>query len=303
MRGLHRFRELCALCVGAILLSCLPKDTRPPPSSVLVNVTPADATLNGISAASTADGWDIAFDTFLVSVGEISLDGSNCSSYSEARYLRVFDALVPGAQKLSESFALGQCDFGFRVANPADDSLLASGARPQDLTFMRTPGTDPYAGVSGISIYVQGHAQKQNAIKIFSWTFRQQLEYTECATATDAGSVRGLSLSQSGAATVDLEIHGEALFEDSLRAASSVLRFDPFADADTVSGNDDGEISLDELAAVPLTDISAAGNYSTPSGGPDVGKTLRDYVYLGAFPRVTRFANAEPCWKTFDGTP
>jgi hypothetical protein len=295
MQAILRFRGLGALCLGAGLLSCLPKDTRPPPSSVLVNVTPADATINGISAASTADGWDIAFDTFLVSVGEISLDGSNCSSYSEARYLRVFDALVPGAQKLSESFALGQCDFGFRVANPADDSLLASGARSQDLTFMRTPGTDSYAGVSGVSVYVQGHAQKQGAMKTFAWTFRQQLEYTECANATDAGSVRGLALSQGGAVTVDLEIHGETLFEDSLQVASSVLRFDPFADADTVSGNDDGDISLDELAAVQLTDISAAGNYSTPSGGPDVGKTLRDYAYLGAFPRITRFANAGTC--------
>ena len=258
-------------------------------------MTPAEATINGITAASTSDGWDIAFDTFLVSVGEISLDGSNCSSYSEARYLRVFDALVPGAQKLSESFALGQCDFGFRVANPADDSLLANGVRQQDLTFMRTPGTDSYAGVSGISIYVQGHAQKQNAIKTFSWAFRQELEYTECATVTDAGSVRGLSLSQGGAVTVVLEVHGEALFEDSLQAASAVLRFRPFADADTVSGNNDGDISLDELAATQLTDIRTGGSYSAPSGGPDVGKTLRDYVYLGAFPHIARFANAGTC--------
>lgn len=295
MKASHRFRQLVSLCVGASLLSCLPKDTRPPPSSVLVNVTPADSTTNGISAASTADGWEIAFDTFLVAVGEISLDGSSCSSYSEARYLRLFDALVPGTQKLSESFALGQCDFGFRVANAADDSLLASGARPQDLIFMRTPGTDSYAGLSGVSIYVQGHAQNQDAIKTFSWDFRQEVQSNECSNATDVGTVRGLSLVQNGAVTVDLEIHGETLFEDSLQAASSALRFAPFADADTVSGNDDGEISLDELATVQLTSINVDGHYSTPTGGPDVGKTLRDYVYLGAFPRIVRFANAGTC--------
>jgi hypothetical protein len=294
MLQILRSRAWCALCLAAGLVSCLPKDTRPPPASVLVNVTPGDATVVGIAAASTADGWDISFDTFLISVGEISLDGSSCSSYSEARYLRIFNALVPGTQKLSQSFAFGQCDFGYRVSNPADDSLLGRGVVAQDLVFMRTPGTDSYAGLSGVSLYVQGHAQSQGTIKTFSWAFRQQIKYSECAVETDTGKVRGLALAQSGAATVNLVIHGEALFEDSLQAPSA-LRFAPLADADTASGNDDGDISLDELALVPLVDISVAGNYGMPSAGPAAGRTLRDYVYLGAFPHIVRYADTGTC--------
>ena len=71
------WRAWLAIFIGASVFSCLPKDTRPPPSSVLVNVTSADSTVNGI--ASTADGWSISFDAFLVSLGGISLQGSNCS--------------------------------------------------------------------------------------------------------------------------------------------------------------------------------------------------------------------------------
>ncbi len=280
---------------GAWLTACLPTDTRPQPASVLVTVTPAASVIEGISRTSTADGWSIAFDEFLLAVGRVSLDGAHCSSYSEASYLRLYNALIPGTQKLSESFALGQCDIGFHLSNPDDETVLGAGVNEEEVVFMRTPGADPYAGFGGVSMYVRGHAQKGDTVKTFGWSFRQRVNYSECTSGPNVGGVRGLALAEAGAATLDLEIHGEALFQDQLRVGKSFLRFDPIADADTRSGDGDGDVTLDELALVQLSKLATDGSYSASMGGPDVGLTLRDYVYQGAYTDVVRFSGTGTC--------
>ena len=277
---------------------CLPKDTRPPPGSVLVTASADDALLQGIPGSATADGWSISYDRVLLDIGRVNLDGDQCSTYSEAHYDRVLDMLAGVPQKVSESFALGQCDFGYGVANPADDSLLGDGVSHDDIVFLRTAGSDKYAGASGISVAVQGHAAKGSLTKAFSWAFRQENRYRECNDGSAPTPVRGLHLAESVASTVDLLVRGEALFEDNLDASIAKLRFAPFADADTTTGNDDGEVTLDELANVSIESLASTTSYRVTKGSTAARNTLEDYLYLDAFPALVRFGPTGACTQS-----
>jgi hypothetical protein len=264
---------------------------------LVVTATANDALSNGIPASQTSDGWSIAFDRVLASLGHISVDGDHCSSYSEARYDRVLDLLLIGPQKVSESYAIGQCDFGFRVSNPADDAVLGSGVTANDVVFLRTAGSDRYAGPSGISIYVKGHASRAGVTKSFAWSFRQQLSYKQCHADADSGV--GLTLAENAPLTVDLSVHGEALFNDNPDRTLAKVRFAPIADADTVTGNGDGIVTLDELSAVSLDSLIVAGTYGLSDAGLPPGKTLEDYIYLSSFPQMVQFGNVGTCTISF----
>ncbi len=289
-------KKLQSLALCALLASgCLPKDTRPPPSRVLFTATPSAETKAGALASPTADGWDISFDRVLVSIGRASLDGDNCSVYSEARYGRILNLIgAPDGPKISESYGLGTCDFGFAIANAADDSLLGAGTNEADKTFLRTAGSDHYGGPSGISMYVAGKAQKGDATLTFAWPFRGRARYRECQNTVDGVVKKGLKLSQSGDVTVDITLHAEALFLESLTDPNAALRFDAIASADAL-GNNDGEITLDELGAVPLTDLQQDMMYTEGDAGVGIWTNLEDFIYLGTAPSVARFQDTGKC--------
>jgi hypothetical protein len=289
------------LTVGACMAlnACLPKDTRPPPSRVLVTASADEAVLSGIPNTSSEDGWDISYDRLLLSLGRVELGGSGCNAYSNARYIRLLDMQQPGAQKVSESYALGQCDFGFGISELASDSPLGANVGAQDLTFMRTVGTDHFVDSDAITAYVEGRAVKQDITKHFAWAFRGRFSFSACASEA---LTQGLTLEKSGSLTVDLQIRGEALFEDQLDAVAPKLRFDAFADADTRFGDNDGQITLDELAQVPLSVLSALG-YVAVDRGTAPWQTLGDYVYLGAVPGMVRLGNTGSCTVRFGDNP
>jgi hypothetical protein len=270
---------------------------------VLVVVTANEELLGGIPSSATEDGWSIGYERFLVSLGGVSLDGNSCTTYSEARYGRILDVQDPDAQKLSLSYALGQCDFGFRVSNPSSDSLLGQGVTEADKTFMRTPGTDLYALDRGVSIYVQGTATKNDVSKHFAWSFRQRVEYQKCEAAVDGTRVQGLALGQHDSVEVEIRMHGEALFQDSTDPTRAKLRFDPIAAADSAFGNDDGEVTLSELGRAKLSDVGSATAYVDADGGTSEWKTLEDYVYLALFPAIARYRGDGTCNLNFGQHP
>jgi hypothetical protein len=297
--------------------SCLPKDTRPVPGSLYVSVTPDPRLLGGAASVSTSDGWTVSYDRFLISLGRVSLGGESCSSYYNADYRRVLDEQVGGSQKLGLVYAIGQCDFSFQISGPEATSLLGSGVSPADLSFMGAPGTDAYATNRGIGVFAKGKATKGAATKTFAWAFRARVSYRKCQLeAGDAGTA-GFDVESRAALSVDLKVHGEALFMDRADEETAALRFDAFARADDDYGNGDGAVTLDELANVPLSAVStsrspgtadagavdagaeAGSAYERPeTGAADAGApwtTLADFVYLGLYPRVVRFGENGSC--------
>ena len=245
----------------AAVASCLPADDRPPPGSFLVTVSPGPAVQGG---TVTADGWNISFGRVLIDVGRISFGGSSCVQYSDARYDRVVDVTQGTGQKLSQEFGLGQCEnLSFRVSTPSSDAVLGVGVTDADTTLMRTPGSDAYTPSGGISLIVQGVATNGSMSKTFDWQFRTRLRYDNCSVTIDGQPEPGVTLAANDSFVFDIRIDAERLFRDDMKDSTAVLRFAPFADADSIYGNNDGVVDLDELSAVSL---SMAQGYGGPYG-------------------------------------
>jgi hypothetical protein len=278
--------------LSAWLFACLPADTRPPPAELTITVTPDQALVEGIE---TSDGWTVTFTRFLLSIGHVSAEGDSCIGYSDPDYSRVLRMTQPGAQKVGLLFALGQCEFDYELSSPREDSVLGANATEADKALMRTPGTNLFALDSGTSILAEGTAAKAGVTKTFSWAFRQRIDYAACQTIIDGRVESGVDLEESESASVDIAVVGATLFQEALGGERFALGFQPFADADGVTGNGDGDVSFGELRAVLLADISAEGRFTDPEIAAEAWSTLEDYVYLGLFPRILRFRGDGTC--------
>ena len=251
-----------------IAAACLPDDTRPEPGRLRLTVTADEAIASGVT---TVDGWAITFDRFWLSLGEVRLEGDDCSPYAEGDYLRILDLRVPGAQTLNTSYALGDCELGFQLRAPRDDTVLGSGIDAEVETFMRTAASDAFVTeASGVVLHVAGSAMKSEATFEFAWSFRQRFDYL-CEVITFRGG---------DSHTLDVEIRGGALFRDRTGDEHADLRFDPHAGADR---DGDAAITLEELDAVPL------------GAGSDF-RTLATRLYLGLVPQLANLRGPDPCF-------
>ncbi|RDV36458.1 hypothetical protein DV096_18565 [Bradymonadaceae bacterium TMQ3] len=88
------------------------------------------------------------------------------------------------------------------------------------------------------TIRVGGSAEKEGVTKTFDWTFEVPTTYGECHTT--------VTVAADQASRLELTIHADHLFYDSLVSEDPALVFDPLAAADT---NEDGNISKEELEA------------------------------------------------------
>jgi hypothetical protein len=288
----------CASLALAALLAaaCVPAETRPEPGQVSISVRGDAALARGIAAEETADGWAVSWERFLVSLGGASLEEGegDCQPYFGGSYTRVLALEGEGtdstAQKLSIVFGLGDCDFGFAARNPRWDALLGAGVTEAEKQAMRTPGSDAYEIDRGITAQVRGTARRGGVEKRFDWAFRRGLEYSECRVSTEAGTERGVSLHAGDQRSLEVRVRGAALFADAADETIAALRFEPFARADDVHGDGDGEVTFDELGRVPIGEMVAAGTEVDPAW-----TTLRDWLYLGRFPALPRYRDTGWC--------
>lgn len=278
------FRRL--LFVLALVLGLSAKGHAPSPGELHVVATADDALTSGVD---TADGWHVTFDRFLVSLGHASVEGDACIGYSDPTYNRVLDMARGGPQDVNLVFAYGQCDFDFELSSPWEDSVLGAGVTAADRTAMRTPGSDPYVTDAGISIAVEGRARRDQVEKTFAWSYRRRIDYSTCQVTIDGKKVVGVSVAREQTTTVDLDVNGAVLFADHLAADEASFRFDAFAAGDT---NDDGIVTLDELAGVALASVGTAGAYSDAK---PQWATLADYLYDGLFAKVVRYRGNGTC--------
>lgn len=94
-----------------------------------------------------------------------------------------------------------------------------------------------------VRLSLDGSASKGDVSKTFAWDFELDVRFGECETLTQVDA--------AGIAGVEITIHADHLFYDSLVAEAPALRFDAIAAADADA---DGTITREELAA---TDIGA----------------------------------------------
>ena len=318
-----------ALVAVGVVFACVPADTRPEPASLFVTVGASEPTRGGIT---TADGWSLAFDRVLVGVGRTTIS-SSCARYSESSYDRVVELSKRGPQKLAVLYGIGHCDLRFRVGTPSSEAIVGEGATDDDKTFMRTRGADRWVSRGGVVLDVAGVARKGGAEKTFRFVFRSSIRYSGCSTdgnsafvleAQDAGDddEPDASITTSADAAIDGEppppvgigvvLEGGAALEQALTfdveelflaGDGKTLRFDPYAAADT---DQNGAITLDELARVPITTVFDGGPFETSTFGSviDAGgrggrkvtvSTLGDYLYLVLLPRLLRYGDGGAC--------
>lgn len=99
------------------------------------------------------------------------------------------------------------------------------------------------AGFTIASVQIEGMAQKDGVQKSFAWTFDTPVDYGDCETSTE--------VPRDGVGELQITVHADHLFYDSLVSEEPTLRFDPIAAADA---DGDGQVTMDELA---ITDIGA----------------------------------------------
>jgi hypothetical protein len=101
-------------------------------------------------------------------------------------------------------------------------------------------------------------------------------------------------------------MQAEALFRDQRDPAVAMLRFQPFAEADT---DGDGDITLDELDGIELSDLGMYYQYpgepgpdglhpyfcADKDGTPLTVRTLGDYAYCALAPSIARFEGNGSC--------
>ena len=99
--------------------------------------------------------------------------------------------------------------------------------------------------------------------KRLDWTFSLATRYADCKGNKAGKETDGVLVTNGGTDDVELTIHGDHFFYDDLQAATAARRFAPIAAADA---DDDGAVTLEELAAVRLVAIKE-GTYGTGSAG------------------------------------
>lgn len=280
-----------AWAVPAVLTGCLPNDTRPSPGKLLVTVSPDEALSSGMT---TADGWQVSFERFLVSLGRVSVDGDGCLAYSDPDYSRVLDLRQPGPQKLSLVYAVGHCDFDMELSSPQPDNVLGPGTTEADRTFLRTPGDDAFTQASGISIHAEGTATRGAARTSFAWSFRHRIDYAGCSATVDGREVKGFDIASGESRTLDVLIRGAALFSTDRIDMDAETWFQPYADADAL-GDRNGVVALDELSRIDLAGAGADAGTDAAVSTSTRWATLEDFLYLGLFPLVPRFRGNGTC--------
>ena len=196
----------------------------------------------GIPASEVADGWAIVFTRFLIAVDGVR--ATSPTSSLDASGPVVFDLSLPTDGAGTELALLRGQSGTYDTFTYAFAPLVeGSGA---------TGGVDDVASLEaqGASLLVEGRATKGDVAKRFTWSMATAIGH-RCEVAAVVGG--------EGTATSEITIHADHLFYDSLVDDEPALRFDLFASADA---DDDGEITLDELAVV---DIRGEEHYGTGS--------------------------------------
>lgn len=185
-----------------------------------------------IPADEVVDGWEVAFDRFMVSVSDVAADGEPLGG------TYVFD-LRQGTD--GAGHALG--------------SMLAPAGTVEHLDYRVGPAALEAEGnvadedvrsmaQAGLSLWVQGVATRDADVVRFDWGFTTDTRYTECETARP--------LADGGEATSQITIHADHLFYDDLDSETPNVAFDIIAEAD-VMGDGDGMVTPGELAALDIT--------------------------------------------------
>lgn len=217
----------------------------------------------GETEMAFVDGWELSFDRYLVSVGELTVgDPETGEALAAPRLHRVVDlARAADASEdleLMEDLPALRADIGFTVEG-ASAASSSDSASASDLAEMQA---------NGWSHWIGGVAHRDGEEVTFSLGLSLPTRYTRCVNGKDF--TRGLAIESHKTTGAVLYAHAVHLFWDTLAAGDEDLRFDAWA---AVAGHD-ALVTPEDLAAQDLTDLRAADG--TPLLDADGHRVLYD---------------------------
>jgi hypothetical protein len=280
MNARRYFLSLAALATTSLVLACDEDPTIPNLGSMDITTTAPTAERE----FTTADGWVVKLDRFLVHVTTVNVAGAD-QVLAASSTPQIIDQVALGAKPLLSA--------PLRTARPWEDVSLQIGpATAETDTVVLEPVKDAdrlMMEKDRLSIYVEGKASKAGITKAFKWGFGSDTLYTDCGETQNGNVVRGLVVPTNGNDTADVGMSGDVLFSDDLVGGAPRADAIMLADADN-----DGVITLAELAAVPLETARAGGApYVTPEGSEIAD--LEAFVTALAPRIVTRFRATGKC--------
>lgn len=129
---------------------------------------------------------------------------------------------------------------GVAIADPAplDISVATQGAGQVLGTASTDSGEHAEAKFTLGHIQLKGRGGKDGVTKSFDWAFHRPVQYANCEATT--------MVPEGGTGTLQITVHADHFFYDSLVSAEPAVLFQALADADA---NGDGVIAQTELAA------------------------------------------------------
>ncbi|HKY39142.1 MAG TPA: hypothetical protein VJN18_24555 [Polyangiaceae bacterium] len=278
---------ICSSTIALVPVGCLPKDTRPPPAEVTLELQlPADVSLtpqadNTSTIQFMTGDWSVQLDRVTVSLGEPEVFADEvCSEYADAPYFRLLELTQPGPQRLGQVWGLHTCKVDYTVETPPLDAVLGAGLTPSDLDFMRNSWVpvsteDGPRTAQGMATRVRGRASKDALTISFDWGFSDKLEWSQCQREINGEVEPGLPLTSDSKLNVGIDLDPRKLF---VRDGMPLL--DLVAAADQTSGDANAIVSVNELSAV-----------SVPGRNQNLAEVLRQTGY----PALFRYGQGENC--------
>lgn len=203
----------------------------------------------GLPQSEFADGYEVVFDRFLVLIGNIELADAEGQVAARHEGFFLVDHVEPGVKDLVRFDGLEAGAYervSFETSPAARGAItLVGGTTDADAELMAS---------GGYHVYAEGTLSGGGSSKRFAWGFGVPTKLDECEAELDGKLQRGALVPAGGSDSIELTIHGDHLFYDDLQASDAVLRGGALAQADA---DDDGTITLEELAAVRLVDLPA----------------------------------------------
>jgi hypothetical protein len=262
--------------------ACLPEDDIPAPGVAQFSFVgdPSQGTL-----PESADGWTLVAKRALVGLQLSYQQLDSCDVYSQSGLEPILaNALVSESAYLGRVRGLGQCTSPVILDSFVYISRFGAGTSHADVDTINAvlDRSELTRDSHNVSLYLDATLQKGTQQKHLEWAL--VLPYVLLACPPRGGGVPtlGYQLDSGKSENFTMSFRLEQLFWDGL-GESAASRLAPYADADR---DGDGEITLDEVAATPLTDYAEAtggyqellpGNASSPTLGT-VNPTLLDWL-------------------------
>lgn len=194
------------------------------------------------AAIRFVDGWAVRFSKYLVSVGELRLASADDVVAFTSTDVFVTDLhLGDPTLLIQEGLGARRWDrFGFRVVPPPPAAKTIGPVTAEDLSRMQR---------GGFNYWIEGIAEKDGRTVSFAWGLANPTRATNCTNGLD--NTEGVVVRNNATADVEITIHVDHLFWDTLGTEVANLRFDAIAAA----ANGASEVTFDALAAQPLSDL------------------------------------------------